>query len=102
MIALASILRTGDVGVEYPSLLEGAMLPVPRHDDGARVIAATHDQTRMPTIEIGHSAQEAIDAVTVVVAPRFHRTASGNVIDGRQCLASGTFEHRQKLRAAEH
>src|SRR6478752_9484695 len=95
VVALAGVRRT--VRVEGPAPGEGAAPPVPRGDDAPRVVAARHDQGGPGAVQIGRAGEEAVDPVAVGVAPRGHRAACGDVVDGAHRRTGPSVEYRQEL-----
>ena len=82
----------GVVCVEHPVGLQLMSVPVPGCDDAAGVIAATKDAAGVDAVEIGHTRQETVGAVGILVAPVVEVAAFGDIGFGVEGTACETVE----------
>ena len=69
----------GRARVEHPAAAQLVTVPVPGGYHGAGVVAAAEDTAGTAAVEIAHTGQVALRAVGVVVAPKGHLAALGQV-----------------------
>src|SRR5215204_1232641 len=78
-------------GIEYPSLCELPVSPIPCGENRSSVITATHYDARTNSVEVGYCRQKTVNAVaravvvtvTAEAAPTVQRITTRSIIGGR-------------------
>src|ERR1044072_5267890 len=93
------------LAVERSDACELSAAPAPGGEDGARVVAARHDEARPLAVEISDAGEEAVNAVAVAVAPDgsqlFGRRVELRRVARRDEVRRGKRRARQAVAARE-